>query len=419
MVEDTSSDDLNESIPSLNDSTDEEELPNMNGTVPSSLGRFKPIFTEEMEKELADHCRDLDGRFYGIGTKNLRTIAYQFAELNGLGHCFNKEMAGFVKSSEEDPVLLILDNHVSHRSLEAVLYCREHHIILLSLPPHASHRLQPLDRSFFAPLKTAYSTEADKWIISNPGKVISLRHVSELFGAAYSRVATISIAANGFKSTGIFPFADDIFTDDDFRPSEVTDRVLITSQEERSSSSDDSDRPLQLVREKLSKNKNPDKQIKVPQTPNRDNKLNSWESCERHISESEKEPVASTSTCVNVSTTPTVRFFKDKPSLTSSSTIVSPSQIYPLPKAPPETQQRRKRSQKSELMTESPFKNELLSKDQSSKVTHSVKRRVIEDESTKNVKEKIINKKKKKNSNEIGVFNWSKKVQNIPVGSQK
>lgn len=49
-----------------------------------------------MEKELADHCRHLDGRFYGIGTKTLRTIAYQFAELNGLGHCFNKEkkMAG-------------------------------------------------------------------------------------------------------------------------------------------------------------------------------------------------------------------------------------------------------------------------------------------------------------------------------------
>lgn len=66
------------------------------GTIPTSLGRFKPIFTEEMERELANHCRDLDGRFYGIGMKNLQTIAYQFADLNGLDHCFNKEkkMAG-------------------------------------------------------------------------------------------------------------------------------------------------------------------------------------------------------------------------------------------------------------------------------------------------------------------------------------
>lgn len=66
------------------------------GTVPTSLGRFKPIFTKEMEGDLANHCRVLDSRFYGIGIKDLRTIAYQFADLNGLRHCFNQEkkMAG-------------------------------------------------------------------------------------------------------------------------------------------------------------------------------------------------------------------------------------------------------------------------------------------------------------------------------------
>ncbi|PNF19310.1 hypothetical protein B7P43_G07304 [Cryptotermes secundus] len=52
-----------------------------------------------------------------------------------------KHFTSFVKPTKEDPVLLILDNHIAHCSIEAVLFCREHHITLLSLPPHASHSL--------------------------------------------------------------------------------------------------------------------------------------------------------------------------------------------------------------------------------------------------------------------------------------
>ncbi|XP_015121212.1 uncharacterized protein LOC107043997 [Diachasma alloeum] len=55
--------------------------------------------------------------------------------------------------SKDDPVLVILDNHDSHGSLAAFDYCRGNGIFLLSLPPHTSHRTQPLDVSFFGPLK--------------------------------------------------------------------------------------------------------------------------------------------------------------------------------------------------------------------------------------------------------------------------
>jgi hypothetical protein len=44
----------------------------------------------------------------------------------------------WLKQTKEDAVLLILDSHISHCSIEAVLFCRERHITLLSLPPHAS-----------------------------------------------------------------------------------------------------------------------------------------------------------------------------------------------------------------------------------------------------------------------------------------
>ncbi|KAJ8930595.1 hypothetical protein NQ314_016591 [Rhamnusium bicolor] len=49
----------------------------------------------------------------------------------------------------DSPILLILDNHISHTSLQAITYAKNNNIHLLSLPPHSSHRTQPVDRHFF------------------------------------------------------------------------------------------------------------------------------------------------------------------------------------------------------------------------------------------------------------------------------
>ncbi|GBO10207.1 hypothetical protein AVEN_194735-1 [Araneus ventricosus] len=82
-----------------------------------------------------------------------------------------KQFGKHAKPSAEDPVLLIADNHTSHFSLPSVLFCRENHITFLTLSPHASHVLQPLDKCLFASLKALYSSEAEKWLVQNPGKV--------------------------------------------------------------------------------------------------------------------------------------------------------------------------------------------------------------------------------------------------------
>ncbi|KAG8226082.1 hypothetical protein J437_LFUL006389 [Ladona fulva] len=44
-------------------------------------------------------------------------------------------------------VLLLMDNHATHTTLEAVDFCRAHNIFLLGFPPHTSHKQQPLDDS--------------------------------------------------------------------------------------------------------------------------------------------------------------------------------------------------------------------------------------------------------------------------------
>jgi hypothetical protein len=280
-------------------------------SLPVSLGRYRPVFTPEMETALAEYVLELGRRYYGLTALQLRQFAYEYAVKNNLTHCFDDEaktagedwLAGFLKRHSEislrvpemtsmgrimgfnrpqvdlffvllkeqlekhqfepsrifnadesgvptvptklpkvlspkgvkrvakvtssergktitllccmnaagnfippaliyprvkmrkdfiddappetlglahksgwmnqelfvhylkhfvkhsrpttaDPVLLIDDNHVSHMSLMAIDYCREHNVTLLTLPPHGTHRIQPLDVTFFGPFKT-------------------------------------------------------------------------------------------------------------------------------------------------------------------------------------------------------------------------------------------------------------------------
>lgn len=64
-----------------------------------------------------------------------------------------------VRPSPEKKVLLLLDNHESHKFYPALEYARENNVILLSFPPHTTHRLQPLDVAVYGPIKTFYEQE--------------------------------------------------------------------------------------------------------------------------------------------------------------------------------------------------------------------------------------------------------------------
>ena len=52
-----------------------------------------------------------------------------------------KHVIKFSGCSTEKKLLLILDNHETHKSLEAIDLARENGIIMLTLPPHTSHKL--------------------------------------------------------------------------------------------------------------------------------------------------------------------------------------------------------------------------------------------------------------------------------------
>lgn len=119
----------------------------------------------------------------------------------------------YVKPSIDSPMLLILDNHESHVSLDAYEFCRKNWINLLSLPPHSSHRMQPLDLTFYGPLKNAYNKECESYMMNHPGRGITAFEIVGLFTKAFNRTANIEKAASGFRAAGIYPFDSERFNE--------------------------------------------------------------------------------------------------------------------------------------------------------------------------------------------------------------
>ncbi|KAM3606707.1 uncharacterized protein V6R79_021771 [Siganus canaliculatus] len=133
----------------------------------------------------------------------------------------------FVKHTKVTPlrkVLLLLDNHSSHTSVKAVSYCKENGIILLTFPPHCSHKLQPLDRGVYGPFKKLINTASDAWMRMNPAKTMSIYNIPSLVTTAFPLSATPKNIQAGFRCTGIWPFNPDIFQECDYASSQVTDR---------------------------------------------------------------------------------------------------------------------------------------------------------------------------------------------------
>lgn len=61
-----------------------------------SLGRFKPIFSDVQEKELADYVMKMESRLFGLTIHDLRYLAFQYAKRNQIPNnfCDKDELAG-------------------------------------------------------------------------------------------------------------------------------------------------------------------------------------------------------------------------------------------------------------------------------------------------------------------------------------
>jgi hypothetical protein len=100
--------------------------------------------------------------------------------------------------------LLILDGHGSHLTPEFDLFCTEHSIITLCMPPHSSHLLQPCDVSFFAVLKRQYGQQIQGYMRRGTNHIDKQDFLQAYF-IARTEAATIANIQSGFVATGLVP----------------------------------------------------------------------------------------------------------------------------------------------------------------------------------------------------------------------
>ena len=143
---------------------------------------------------------------------------------------FLKNFMNFMKPSKEHPVLFFLDNHASHVAFEVIEYAKKNDTVLLSFPPHCSHRLQPLDVAVYCPLKGRVGRAQQNWHSSHPGMAITIYDISSTVKQVWDDTFTVSNIAAGFEKSGVQPYNLDVFKEFDFNPSDVTDRPDLTRQ---------------------------------------------------------------------------------------------------------------------------------------------------------------------------------------------
>lgn len=229
------------------------------------------------------------------------------------------------KCSKEKPILLLLDNHESHINLKVIDTACKNGVIMLTFPPHCSHRLQPLDVSVYSALKSHYNRVCNDWLVNNPGKTISIYVIGELVGLAYPLAVTQKNIISGFQKTGIHPFNSQPFTEEEYLMSSVTDRP------------------------------DPSPSISYPATIIQDNVSEQGSSSSSHNPELDPSELYNPA----ILSTPSKAANKQITEMTSSVKSITPEDIRPFPKAGPRKESNRgRRKGRTRILTSTPEKAE-------------------------------------------------------------
>ncbi|KAJ8951916.1 hypothetical protein NQ317_019592 [Molorchus minor] len=89
-------------------------------------------------------------------------------------------------------------------------------------PAHLKKK--PLDLTVFGPLKRYYNVALTDWLSMNPAKTCTIYEIANLSAIAIHKSFTQNNIQHGFGKSGIWPLNSEIFTDEDFLSSYVTDR---------------------------------------------------------------------------------------------------------------------------------------------------------------------------------------------------
>jgi DDE superfamily endonuclease/Tc5 transposase DNA-binding domain len=109
------------------------------------------------------------------------------------------------KTRDGEYRLVVMDNHGSHISWQFIQFAIERRIVLLCLPPHSTHLLQPCDVGIFEPLQAAYGRLVDNHC--RGGRTgVNKESFLGIFSEAKKKAFTAENISSAWRGTGLAPY---------------------------------------------------------------------------------------------------------------------------------------------------------------------------------------------------------------------
>jgi hypothetical protein len=108
------------------------------------------------------------------------------------------------------PVILFVDGHKTHLTLEVAELCRTLKIHLIALYPNATRILQPADVAAFRPIKVGWRKTLREWYATNNYQInLTKENFAPLLKTVVDSCAKPETLMNGFRISGLYPFDPD------------------------------------------------------------------------------------------------------------------------------------------------------------------------------------------------------------------
>ena len=86
-----------------------------------------------------------------------------------------------IENNIKKPVIVYCDWHETRSNVYLAKILNEKQIILITFVPNTTHFSQPLDVSFFEPMKSKWGQYARNWVDEKPGRVITKTNFNTVF----------------------------------------------------------------------------------------------------------------------------------------------------------------------------------------------------------------------------------------------
>jgi hypothetical protein len=163
-------------------------------------------------------CECMLTLYFSIGTTENGWTTDQ-ACFEWFNHCFLPQAKA--RNTSGKLIALLMDGHDSHVTRKLREHAEANGVHIYTFPSHTTHKLQPLDIGVFRPLQRAWQARCVEVLQERNVEVTQREFLREYLGVC-NKVFTPNLIQKAFERSGIHPLKPDIFTAEDFAPSQIT-----------------------------------------------------------------------------------------------------------------------------------------------------------------------------------------------------